>query len=79
MAKKKKFVISFRTILSLATVALVAYVVYQNWPDIVDTWYHLSDANLFVLLLLIPEQLYMYYACGQIFISYLEKKYHKIY
>ncbi len=79
MAKKKKFVVSFRTILSLATVALVAYVVYQNWPDIVDTWHHLADANLFVLLLLIPEQLYMYYACGQIFFSYLEKKYQKIF
>lgn len=79
MAKKKKFVVSFRTFLSLATVALVAYVVYQNWPDIVDTWYHLGDANLFVLLLLIPEQLYMYYACGQIFFSYLEKKYHKMF
>ena len=79
MAKKKKFVVSFRTFLSLATVALVAYVVYENWPDIVDTWYHLGDANLFVLLFLIPEQLYMYYACGQIFFSYLEKKYKKIF
>lgn len=70
----KKFKVSFRTILSIATVGLVAYVVYQNWPDIVDTWYHLGDANLFVLLLLVPEQLFMYYACGQIFFTYLSKK-----
>ncbi|MBQ6461457.1 flippase-like domain-containing protein [Candidatus Saccharibacteria bacterium] len=71
MAKKRKW-ISFRTILSVATVILVGYVVYKNWPDIVDTFYHLDDANLFVLLLLIPEQLFMYYACGQIFFSYLK-------
>ena len=71
MAKKRKW-ISFRTVLSVATVVLVGYVVYQNWPDIVDTFHHLDDANLFVLLLLIPEQLFMYYACGQIFFSYLK-------
>ena len=71
MAKKRKW-ISFRTILSVATVILVGYVVYQNWPDIVDTFYHLDDANLLVLLLLIPEQLFMYYSCGQIFFSYLK-------
>ena len=71
MAKKHGW-FSFRTILSVATVVLVAYVIYQNWPDIVDTFYHLDDANLFVLLLLIPEQLFMYYACGQIFFSYLK-------
>ena len=70
MAKKRKW-ISFRTILSVATLILVGYVVYQNWPDIVDTFHHLDDANLFVLLLLIPEQLFMYYTCGQIFFSYL--------
>ena len=73
MAKKKsKF--SFRTILSILTVFLVAYVVYQNWPDILDTLNHLQETNVFVLLLLIPEQLFMYYACGQIFFSYLRNR-----
>ena len=73
MAKKRKW-ISFRTVLSIATIALVAYVVYQNWPDIVDTFQHLSEANPIILLLLIPEQLFMYYACGQIFFSYLKNR-----
>lgn len=73
MAKKKKW-LSFRTILSVATIVLVGYVVYQNWPDIVDTFHHLGEANPFVLLLLIPEQLFMYYACGQIFFSYLKQR-----
>lgn len=70
MAKKRKLV-SFRTILSVLTAVLVGYVIYQNWPDIVETFHHLGDTNIFVLLLLIPEQLFMYYACGQIFFSYL--------
>ena len=74
MAKKKRKLISFRVVLSVATVILVGYVVYQNWPDIVDTFHHLSETNIFVLLLLVPEQLFMYYACGQIFFSYLKNQ-----
>ena len=72
MAKKKRLKFSFRTLLAILTAALVAYVVYQNWPDILETVDHLSETNVFVLLLLIPEQLFMYYACGQIFFSYLQ-------
>lgn len=74
MAKKKKLKFSLRAFLSVATVALVAYVVYQNWSDILDTLNHLQDTNVFVLMLLIPEQLFMYYACGQIFFSYLKNR-----
>lgn len=70
--KKLKF--SVRSFLSIATIGLVAYVVYQNWPDIIETVHHLKDTNVFVLLLLVPEQLFMYYACGQIFFSYLKHK-----
>lgn len=71
---KKRAIISFRTILMVLTVILVAWVVYQNWPDILDTLDNIQDANIFVLLLLIPEQLFMYYACGQIFFSYLKHR-----
>ena len=71
MAKKKRKLFSFRAVLSVLTVILVGYVIYQNWPDILDTLNHLSETNVFVLLILIPEQLFMYYACGQIFFSYL--------
>ena len=74
MAKKKKRFVSFRTILLILTAILVGYVIYQNWPDIVETFEHLKDTNGFVLLLLIPEQLFMYYACGQIFFSYLSNR-----
>jgi len=77
MAKKKHKLIPFlsaRTILWLLTLVLVAYVVYENWPDILDTFKHLGETNPFILLLLVPEQLFMYYACGQIFFSYLRNR-----
>ena len=74
MAKKKKAKFSFRAVLSVLTAVLVVYVIYQNWPDILDTLNHLSEANVFVLLLLIPEQLFMYFACGQVFFSYLKNR-----
>ena len=72
-AKKKAF-ISFRTIISILTIVLVAWVVYENWPDILETLDNIQDANIFVILLLIPEQLFMYFACGQIFFSYLKHR-----
>ncbi|MBR3180234.1 flippase-like domain-containing protein [Candidatus Saccharibacteria bacterium] len=74
MARSKRKFISVRAILSILTAILVAYVVYQNWPDIEETFHHLSETNLAVLLLLIPEQLFMYFACGQIFFSYLQNR-----
>ena len=79
MAKKKSFKFPWRTLISLATVALVGYVVYENWDGFVETFNNLNQANIPVLVLLIPEQLFMYYACGQIFFSYLEKKLHKVF
>ena len=73
MAKKRKW-FSVRAVLMVLTVILVGYVVYQNWPDIIDTFHHLGEANPFVLMLLLPEQLFMYFACGQIFFSYLKNR-----
>ena len=74
MAKNKRVGFSVRTILIVLTAILVGYVVYQNWPDIQETFKHLHEANGFVLVLLIPEQLFMYFACGQIFFSYLKQQ-----
>ena len=77
MAKNKtkpKFKISFRTILSLLTFALIIYVVYANWADIKEAISHIGETNILVLLLLIPEQLFMYFCCGQMFFSYMAAK-----
>lgn len=78
MARKKKgFKFPWRVVISVATFALVGYVIYQNRDGFIETFENLNNANIFVILLLVPEQLFMYYSCGQIFFSYLENKYHK--
>lgn len=71
---KPRFHISFRTVLSILTLALILYVVYQNFGDIMEAIQHLGETNILVLLLLIPEQLFMYYCCGQMFFSYMRAK-----
>ena len=71
---KKPFKLSVRWILTVITIGLVVFAIYQNWNDIVEASRHIPEANIFVLLLLIPEQLFMYYACGKIFFSYLKRK-----
>ena len=80
MAKRKKgFRFPWRAIISVATFALVGYVIYQNRDGFVETFINLNHANIFIILLLVPEQLFMYYSCGQIFFSYLQGKYHKVF
>lgn len=74
MSKSKKTKFSFRTILSLLTFALIIYVVYANWSDIQEAISHLGETNILVLLLLIPEQLFMYFCCGQMFFSFMRAK-----
>ncbi len=69
---KPKF--SFRTILSILTFVLIIYVVYTNFSDIKEAISHISETNILVLLLLIPEQLFMYFCCGQMFFSYMRAK-----
>lgn len=79
MAKKKNKWFSFRAFLSILTLGLVFWVVYDNREGFVETFHNLNQANIFVILLLVPEQLFMYYACGQIFFTYLENKYRMIF
>ena len=76
---KKKFKFPWRWLISVATIFLVGYVVYQNWDGFKETFQNLNRANIFVILLLLPEQIFMYYACGQIFFSYLKGKQAKVF
>ena len=73
MAERKNR-IPVKTILVILTAILVCFVVQQNWNDILATLERLKETNIWILLLLLPEQLFMYYACGQIFFSYLACK-----
>ena len=70
----KKFHLSFRTILSIVTLILIIYVIYTNFGDIKETISHIGETNIIILLMLIPEQLFMYYCCGQMFFSYMAAK-----
>ena len=73
MAHKKPR-ISIRTILTTVTLFLVGLVVWENLDSVGEAIKHLGDTNIWILLLLIPEQLFMYYCCGQMFFSYLKGK-----
>lgn len=61
----------FRKVVSVVTLVLLAIVIFAARAEILDAFNFLSEANIWVILLLIPEQFFMYYCCGQMFFSYL--------
>ena len=63
-----------RKILSVITLVLVAFVVWQARGEIVQAVNYLGNTNLWFILLIIPEQLLMYYCVGQMFFSYIAAK-----
>lgn len=65
---------NFRKILTVLTLILVVFVVWSAREDIMSAIGYLANTNLFFILLLIPEQLFMYYCAGQIFFSYMAAK-----
>ena len=65
---------SFRGWLTIITLALLAAVVVFAWPEIVKAWRLLDQVNLWILSLLIPVQLFSYYATGGMIFSYLRAK-----
>lgn len=71
---KSKFKFSFRTILSLLTFILIIYVVLANLDDIKAAFAEIGKTDIVILLMLIPEQLFMYFCCGQMFFSYMSAK-----
>ncbi len=74
----------FRKILSAVTLILVAFVIYKAWPELTETIGCVTGGacpeggefsiNLWIVLLLIPEQLFMYFTAGQIFFSYMKAR-----
>ena len=66
--------ISFRGWLTIITLALLAIVIYFAWPEIVKAWNLTGKINLWILALLIPIQLFSYYATGGMIFSYLRSK-----
>ena len=64
----------FRKILSVVTLFLVALVVWSARAEIFEAINYLANTNLWFILALIPEQLFMYYCAGQMFFSYMSAK-----
>lgn len=65
---------TFRQVLSIVTFTLIAVVLWNAREEVVKALDYLAHTNIVVILLLIPEQLFMYYCCGQMFFSYLAGK-----
>ena len=71
---KMSLKLSFRGWITIGTAVLLTIVVFFAWPEIVKAWRLLDSVNLAVLALLIPVQLFSYYATGGMIFSYLRSK-----
>ncbi len=65
---------SFRAWLSIITFILIGVTIYFARKDLMHAWSLLGDVNLWVLVLLIPAQILVYYAGGEMIFSYLRDK-----
>lgn len=65
---------SFKTWLSIVTLALVAIIIFFSRDELIKAWELLSGVNLWVLMLLIPGQIFVYYIGGEMMFSYLREK-----
>lgn len=65
---------SFRTWVTFITLILLGLVVYFGRHEIFKAFQLLGSVNLWILLLIIPIQLFSYYATGGMIFSYLRSK-----
>lgn len=65
---------SFRTWLSVITFVLIAVILFFSRHELAHAWDLLSRVNIWILLLLIPGQILVYYAGGEMIFSYLKDK-----
>lgn len=70
--EKKKF--SIKWAVSVATLIILAFVVYQARDQFVEAWGYMQNMNIWVLLLIVPGQIFMYYAAGQVYFAFLRAK-----
>lgn len=66
--------LSFRGWITVVTLVLLVAVVIFAWPEIVKAYRLLDKVDLWILALLIPVQLFSYYATGGMIFSYLRSK-----
>lgn len=65
---------SFRAWLSVVTLGLITIIIYFSRHELTHAWELLGKVNIWILLLLIPVQLLVYFAAGEMIFSYLRAK-----
>lgn len=65
---------NFRSWLSIFTLVVIAVIIYFSRHELYHAWTLLEKVNLWILALLIPVQLFAYYAGGEMIFSYLRSK-----
>jgi uncharacterized protein (TIRG00374 family) len=65
---------SFRAWLSIATFVLIGVIIFFSRHELMHAFQLLGQVNLWILALLLPVQLIMYYAGGEMMFSYLRAK-----
>lgn len=65
---------SFRAWVSIITLFLIAVIIYFSRHELLHAWELLGRVNIWILLLLIPGQILVYYAGGEMIFSYLRAK-----
>lgn len=65
---------SFRAWLSIVTFVLIGVILYFSREELVRSFELLFQVNIWILLLLIPVQILVYYAAGEMVFSYLRGK-----
>jgi uncharacterized protein (TIRG00374 family) len=65
---------SFRAWLSAVTLILVAVIIFLSRHELLRAWDLLGRVDIWVLLLLIPTQLLVYFTGGEMMFSYLRSK-----
>jgi len=65
---------SFRAWLSVITLVLIAVIIFFSRHELLRAWELLGRVNIWILLLLIPGQILVYYTGGEMMFSYLRAK-----
>jgi putative heme transporter len=65
---------SFRAWLSVITLVLIAVIIFFSRHELLHAWNLLGQVDIWILLLLIPGQLLVYYTGGEMMFSYLRAK-----
>ena len=65
---------SFRTWASVVTFVLIALILFAAHKEIIQAWELLGSVNLWILSLIIPAQIIVYFVAGEMMFAYLRDK-----